>query len=175
MRELRIIVDTREKQPLLFPQHLTALDRNRPGSTVLYRVTTSNETLEYGDYLSPDARHAVVIERKKNLRELCGNCLVPRKRANFIRELQNFRDRVCFPWLLLEGSLEDLEQGPGDEKKNVLARDMLIDLLHEFGVSFMCAKNRTRPQRLACGRWVAATILSGIHYGNHQCCEEVPR
>lgn len=174
-RELRIIIDDREKQPLAFPSTLTALDRNNPSRTSLYKIVTTRERLEYGDYLCPDARHAVVIERKKNLRELCGNCLNPRKRANFVRELKNLRDRSCFPWLLIEGGIDQLEDGPGDAPKNLRARDVFIDLLHEFRVSFMCARSNTQKQRLACGRWVAATILSGIHYGDHLCCEEIPR
>lgn len=174
-RELRIIIDDREKQPFAFPRNLTALDRNNPSRTVLYKIITRTERLEYGDYVGADARHAVVIERKKNLRELCGNCLVPRKRALFIRELKNLQERACFPWLFVEGSIEELEKGPGDPLKNLQARDVFIDLLHEFRIPFVCSRSRTQDQRLACGRWVAATILSGMHYGNRSCCDQIPR
>lgn len=133
------------------------------------------ETLVWGDYLCPDARHAVVIERKKNLRELCGNLLIPSRRASFIRELQNLRDRACFPWLILEGSIRDIEEGPGDPVKNTKARDLLLDALHTHRVSFMNAQSRTQAQRKALGRWVAATIYSGVIHAESPCCDGTPR
>ena len=171
---LPITIDSREKQPIAFPSSLTALNR-KTGKLALYKIELTTETLLYGDYLSSDARHAVVVERKKNMRELCGNCLNPRRRSNFVRELKNLRDRACFPWLLIEGTVDDLGKGPGDYNTNILARDHFIDLLHEYGVSFMCARTKTQAQRLECGKWVAATILSGIHHANHSICDQTPR
>lgn len=171
---MRISVDTREKQPFVLPDVLTVLDR-KTGRLTNERIEIVHETLEWGDYLCPDAPHAAVIERKKNLRELCGNLLDPRRRPAFYRELENLRTRCCFPWLLIEGSMEQLEKGPGDTTKNIKARDMLIDALHSHRVSFACLRSDTHTRRAAVGRWVAATLLSGVRNVESPCCDQIPR
>jgi len=158
----------------MLPSTLTALDRST-NTLANYRIDVIDSKLDFGDYLSPDAPHAVVIERKKNLRELCGNLLIPHKRRNFVLELERLQERSCFPWLLLEGDIADIDSGPGDNVKNMKARDILLDLLHTHRVSFACMRSSTTKQRAAVGRWVAATILSGVINGDHQCCDGFPR
>ena len=164
-RTLTVIVDSREKQPWPFPVHFARYD-HALGQRVLHEISTKKAELEFGDYILEEAPRGCVIERKKNLRELLTNCTNPRRRANFVTELERLRERCAHPVLVLEGDLHDLSTGPGSETEKISARDAFLGLMMEYGIPWVTVRSRTRDQRRSTGMWALALLLAGAKHGS---------
>jgi len=90
-----ILIDTREKLPLLFPKTIALGDR-------LVDLKTRRVRLSTGDYqLDSTREEGVVVERKRNLEELASN--FTRDWHRFRRALDRLAECAC-PIILLEGS-----------------------------------------------------------------------
>jgi ERCC4-type nuclease len=157
-----LVLDTREKIPLLFPRHLTLLDPTKP---VLYkrkvtvRLHCRRDRLETGDYVLQGHPHACIIERKGSLREVAGNTLT-RDRPRLIRALDRLRAACAYPCLLLEGRPSDLSDA-GRQPEEVLGLDALQRLLTERRISLVLMPSHTIAQRRATGEWVARLLING--------------
>lgn len=107
---LRVIVDTREKCPILFPamfELVTCPDRIIP-----IPVTTGRRALTAGDYtLEIDGvsyADIVCAERKGSVQELAKNLLDPTDSARQSRSLSRLSTSCRHPTLLVEIPLHDL-------------------------------------------------------------------
>jgi ERCC4-type nuclease len=174
-RQWLILVDTREKKPLLFPEHLTVLSDTQPAhtqATVTVRLHTERKRLETGDYLLASHPTTTIVERKGSVREVQTNCLNRRDRARFVRCLERMRDAAVDPVLLLEGSPADLVKplpanayGQPGESPAGPALDALFSLLHEYGIRLLLLPNSTVANRRAMGEIVARDLIAGaIHH-----------
>jgi ERCC4-type nuclease len=101
-----ILVDDREKTPLIFPAHLTVHNPTVPWapSSRIIRLHTAPARLETGDYVLASHPNRGCVERKAHLSELAGNLFDERRYRLFTAELERLRDLFSHPLLLLEGS-----------------------------------------------------------------------
>jgi ERCC4-type nuclease len=168
-RDYTLIIDTREKKPLIFPANLRVLSPNASPhlcKTNLLRVHTKKEKLDTGDYLLRGYETVTMIERKGSLREVATNCLNQRDRKRFVACLERMKDACAEPILLLEGTpLESLRK-----TKHVLepgaAIDALMRLLTEYGIKLLLLPTASSAQRRATGEWAARLLINGAINGN---------
>lgn len=100
-KEYTILIDTREKHPLQFPDWLPVANTDCSKSTSV-KLWVRKSTLETGDYVLAEAPEAGAVERKASLAELHNN-LRSRDLGRFtacLERLSHFRA----PMLLLEGT-----------------------------------------------------------------------
>lgn len=164
-----IVVDTREKTPFPIPRNMPAADPASPATSrrgCTHQITIVKKQLLFGDYVLEGSETRVVIERKKNLRELATNVLDPKRRQNFVTELRRMRDECSNPVLILEGSPLSLETSTLKPMEKNLVRDGLLALLFEYGIHFIMLPTQSSGQRMAAGRWVASMLIAGESHGN---------
>lgn len=162
-KEWVVKVDEREKQPLPLPERLSVLDRSHLPTlkrTRSVRILTKSTRLLTGDYQLEGFEHRVIVERKKNLREIANNCLAHRGRARFIDELQRLRNECSRPLLFFE-DVPDSRPNPDASA----ARDALLDLLLKYRVGWCMMPARTLRQRQVAGEWVTAMLIAGASDG----------
>jgi ERCC4-type nuclease len=162
--EYTILVDSRERHPLLIPENIVVLDPNHPpdkgvGRTV--RLRTRVTKLPEADYVLEDFPNTVVIERKGSVREIAKNCLNPVDRARFIRELVRLREGYKTPYLLLEGTPQTYTAPTGWIEDPGIALDAMMRLLLEYRVQLLLLPASTIPCRRAAGEWAARLLLNG--------------
>lgn len=85
-----IVADTREKPRAI----VRILDTFRKE-----RITVVRRALNFADYWNPD-NPGVIIDRKQNLQEVCGNVVQGRKR--FVREIERCNRNKCHLIVLVE-------------------------------------------------------------------------
>lgn len=171
-KSLTILVDSREKIPLIFPSTLTMLSpRHLPHQQIksIVRLVTKSATLETGDYLLAEAPTACVVERKYSIDELATNTLNPRRRRLFIAELLRLQ-AYSRPVLLLEGSLSKYLKPTVRTKDPGLALDATQRLLLEYKIGLITQPCNTVAERRAAGEFVARLLVNGALYGNHSHC-----
>jgi ERCC4-type nuclease len=164
-RKWTVLVDTREKKPLLFPHSMRVLSPDHlPRKRVPVRVelTTRRARLETGDYAMQGYPNSVLVERKSGLREVAGNCLTGDRRR-FVECLERLRAACTGPVLLLEGSPSSLLTAPAGkgEPDPVLGFDSLLRLLVEYHVQLVMLPTSSLAQRKAAGEVVARLMLAG--------------
>ena len=163
-----ILVDEREKRPLVFHSHLPVWDPSSLPCSPSMRtlaLTTASKTLDTGDYVLQGHEAGTVIERKNSLSELANNLTRPEPRRRFIAELvrlQPFRRRI----LLLEGTplslIEDAAIATRSGRPSQpapIVRDLLLTVLRDYHVELMVLPASTVSHRRAMGEWVAATLI----------------
>lgn len=158
-----IVVDNREKLPLLFPEHLVARNPSAlPGSpsTVVYRLHVVTRELRTADYIL-EGSNGVGIERKKNLDELRGNLMDGQGRRRFLDCLDRLRTEFRHPWLLLEGDPLSLSKMVSPQAKPEVVRDLLLEALMRYNVSLMTLPTHTPSQRRAAAEWAASLLILG--------------
>ncbi len=167
-RDYTLIVDTREKKPLIFPANLRVLSSSAPPyqvKTNLIRVHTKKEKLETGDYLLRGYETVTMIERKGSLREVATNCLNRNDRTRFIKCLQRMKDACSEPILLLEGTpLETLRKSQHVPEPGA-AVDALMRLLTEYEIKLLLLPTASSSQRRATGEWAARLLINGAIHG----------
>jgi hypothetical protein len=153
--ERTILIDTREKQPLLFPELI--------GARQPIRLRTENRKLIHGDYavMGPQGDrldHVAVVERKKTWGELCVS--LPRFRARY---------RCTVRYLLLIEETVPLSiavPGPAMLRLSVdRAIEDVINTLVEMNVSLaLCGTTRSARTRRKVGQiaaqWLIAQTMS---------------
>lgn len=174
MRSVRIVIDSREKKPLEFADHLGMLNPDclpEQKSTSAFRILKEKRTLEAADYVLADehgvlytlenSSSAGVIETKRSMHEVAQNLFDSHRRRNFIACLSRMRERFSHPLLLLEGGFDHL-----DEDDQYIAPGLVID-----GLQRICMQNRiqlailptsTPRQRRLCGEYVARWLINAM-------------
>lgn len=94
-REITVLVDTREKLPILFPETLVIRGKGRI-------VTVRRKTLRVGDYKLQGAERQVVVERKGSLPEIAKNMLDSNDRIRQFAAFDRLAAAAEYPILLLE-------------------------------------------------------------------------
>ena len=168
-RDYTLIIDTREKQPLIFPANLRVLSgASSPhlARTNLVRLHSKKEKLDTGDYLLRGYETVTMNERKGSLREVATNCLNKNDRKRFIACLERMKDACSEPILLLEGTpLETLRKSKHVPEPGA-AVDALMRLLTEYEINLLLLPTSSSAQRLATGEWAARLLINGAINGN---------
>jgi ERCC4-type nuclease len=162
LRELTILVDSREQRPLVFPRNLVVGTPGSSTSLATIRLNTREETLPTGDYVVQGHEAACVIERKANLPELARNLHTAdglRRLRNEFTRMQAFRRRL----LLLEGGpLQHQSRTSASRNHSILpeaVRDDLFRLTGEYGIELWMIPISSASARHACSEWVASLLF----------------
>lgn len=110
MKRVKILADTREQTPLLFPENIM-LHRNRSKRSVLVTVKTEARKLAAGDYTIDGAEGYCIVETKRSADEVYDNILG----GDFARANKAFRRlrlATLHPILVCEFSQADLLSHP---------------------------------------------------------------
>jgi ERCC4-type nuclease len=105
MASVVLLVDSREKRPLIFPAHVKWFDEKRKPHIV--RLEVERATLSEGDYALKGHEDLVLVERKGSAQELWSNLLtkdLKRTRAAFRRLV----DACKHPVLLMDFRFLDM-------------------------------------------------------------------
>lgn len=168
-REYTLLVDDREKIPLLFPEHLVMLDPNHPATrrkTVTVALHVDKATLKTGDYLLSGFRQATIVERKRGLEEIATNCLNPKDRKRFGACLERMYKGARQPVLLMEGTPDVLLKPSRYVEDPWCVIDEFQRLLITFGIQLHLMPTKTQAQRRAAGEWTARMLINGaLRYG----------
>ncbi len=96
---MKVIIDSREKHPLIFPDLLVW---NPPGKRKrTFKIETEVLRIDEGDYFIAGYDHTVCVERKADIRELTGN-FSRRDWSRFRRAFERFCRGTRFPILFIE-------------------------------------------------------------------------
>jgi len=167
-RDYTLIIDTREKKPLIFPANLRMLSGSSSphlARTNLVRLHSKKEKLDTGDYLLRGYETVTMIERKGSLREVATNCLNKNDRKRFIACLERMKDACSEPILLLEGTpLETLRKSKHVPEPGA-AVDALMRLLTEYEIKLLLLPTSSSAQRRATGEWAARLLINGAING----------
>lgn len=98
-KTITVEVDSREQNPLLFPDHVMWCPQ--PYKPTVVRIKTAKVTLPFGDYRIASHPDCCVVERKGSFDELCTN-LLSADRARFNNAFQRLLDGCRYPTLLVE-------------------------------------------------------------------------
>lgn len=140
-----IIVDTREH-----PEAIKNILREFERQGVRYEM----HKLDVGDYIDPE-RPSLVIDRKKDLNELCGNLFNPGDRGRFWREIKRARDGNIHLIILCEHggqikTIQDVEKWHSKYTR-VSGRDLMekIYRVHiAYGVEFVFCDKRVTGKKI---------------------------
>lgn len=106
-RSVTLLIDSREKYPLLFPESVKWYEDHGVGDPKLIRVKTRIQELPFGDYCILGYESSACVERKGSLEELHQN-LQTSDRARFIRAIEKMVKGCQSPYLLLDVAPLDL-------------------------------------------------------------------
>lgn len=165
-RDFTLIVDTREKKPLLFPANLRVLNPDTKKANLI-RLHTKKEKLDTGDYLLKGFEESTMIERKGSLREVASNCLSG-DRARFENCLIRMTEACKDPVLLLEGTPLELSRKSKEVPEPGAAIDALMRLLSTYSIGLLLLPTASSSQRRATGEWAARLLINGAIHGNPQ-------
>jgi len=172
-REYTILIDKREKKPLVFPAALEILDpRALPTEqkAITVRLKTRAETLKTADYALADSpcncyalsERSVIVETKRSIDEIAANCLSLSKRRNFVAQLTRMSESWRRPHLIVEGGLPTLSTTYPSSKVNpALALDALQRLCLEYGVTLIPIPGSTPAARRRTADYVARLLING--------------
>lgn len=165
-RDFTILIDKREKTPLLFPDHVTILSPHalpHLRKSLLIRLHWEEAHLKTADYGPKGFLRRILVERKKHFTELARNCLTREGRRKFTDECQRLRDECDHPYLLVEGTVPHLLRtyAPISDESPWLAVDAYLRLCLEYGIGTIYLPSTSRPQRLQVGEYVAHLLING--------------
>jgi hypothetical protein len=159
-----ILKDSREKKPLIFPSTLCFLDDQLPPTrlkSTTVQVHVVEATMKTGDYALMGHETDVLIERKGSLREIAGNCLTKDGRRRFIAQVDRIKSECQKPYLMLEGTPQDMLKPCSNVPKPFLALDAFQRILIEREVPILLLPGNTVSARRALGEWVARLLING--------------
>ena len=148
----------------MFPSTLCFLDDQLPPTklkSTTVRVQVVEATMKTGDYALMGHESDVLVERKGSLREVAGNCLTKDGRRRFIAQVDRLREECKKPYLMLEGTPQDLLKPCRNVPKPFLALDAFQRILMERGVPILLLPGNTVSARRALGEWVARLLING--------------
>lgn len=161
--ELTILVDSREKKPLPFPEHLPSLRSDLPAlsrSSRTFRLKLEKTTLVTGDYALKGYEAACLIERKGSLAEVAGNCLTADGRRKFTAAMDRLKEACFYPYLLLEGNLLETMTPSKDLPDPWNAVDALHRILLERNIGLILLPNPTMNARRAVAEWAVRLLVN---------------
>lgn len=153
-----VLVDTRERRPLPFPETIALLDDTKPPHwkrMVTARLRRKPLRLETGDYALEGYEKRCLVETKRGARELVGNCLT-RDRDRFVSCLDRLSSACDIPILVVEGTLHHLYQ----EEDGEAALDSLTRLCCERRILLSFCPADTQVARIGLASWIARTLVS---------------
>lgn len=178
MKTFKLIVDTREQNPLPIPGYLdewldpTSLPTTPQSQRV--KIEVVRRGLEAADYVLEDdpgllytaegTKGAAIVERKASIDELSDNVFSPVRRPALIRLLSRMRERWTHPCLLVEGGLSTLFR-PSRKVPTGLVIDGLQRLSLEYSVPIQLIDGRGLTQRAHVGEWVVRYLLNATVRG----------
>lgn len=162
--DLTILVDDREKQPLIFPANMQLLSPQWPAvdSTQVVRLQTESVRMTTGDYAIKGKEWACIIERKKNLDEIAQNLLNPKRRQLFVAELERLREGCRYPVLFFEGSAATLLTPTKRTESPHKVADAFVRFMARYGVQTVFAPMSTVAQRRQAGEYAARILIAGV-------------
>ena len=101
---ITVLIDNREKRPLLFPSYITIDHPRIIGKTQKIKVITQSIHLPAGDYLLKGYSDCCIAERKGSQSEVIHNLFNPKDSARQGRALKKLVSACRHPILLLEVS-----------------------------------------------------------------------
>ena len=139
---LLVLVDTREKAPLIFPGH-----------------EVRRTTLRYGDYSAWGLKGVVEIERK-SVYDMAGTCVLRQRWEGFLRKCDRWHtlaERHRAPMIVVvEGHITDIYRLPFTQDSQVKARGVnlyfhRVQLLMAMGIQVLYAGNRDLASHMILG------------------------
>lgn len=137
-RQIEIVIDSREKVPLLFPATLRVNDVGRV-------LATSRSTLQTGDYSLAGSPTGCVVERKGSISEIASNLLSPDK-ARQLRAFDRLASCAC-PILVVEQAPSDFLRPSKYVPDPAAALDALLSALLPRRIAFWPVGNCAAPTR----------------------------
>lgn len=163
-RSWTILMDEREKLPLIFPATITMLNHSaRPNRRLPIKVaiTVERTCLRTGDYLLKEAPTRIIIERKGHLGEIATNCLTEQGRRRFVNECGRLRDECVHPILLIEGTHAQLIREWTAEESPWIAIDAVQRLCLEHGIEIITLPSTAMNHKRSTGEYVAHLLVNG--------------
>ena len=137
-------------------------------SSVTCRISVVKEGMKTGDYALQGQESCVLVERKGSLREITNNCLSVAGRRRFIAQVDRLKEEAQFPYLMLEGTPQELSKPTRDVPKPFLALDALQRILLEREVPLLLLPSSSTYARRAMGEWVARLLINGALFHDRQ-------
>ena len=159
-RSMTLVVDSRERYPLLFPANIEwHVDRGL-GDKKLIRIKHKVAKLDWGDYLLEGYSANSAVERKGSLDELHQN-LYTDDRERFLKAIRRLRENCRHPYLLLDVSPLDLWKPTPRANDPAAVWDALIDVVSMFGLGLLWGANAKLPgARRILGEQVLRILIS---------------
>ena len=104
IREITVVIDTREQYPLFFPEFIHVTHPDNPTRTWPIKVSAKRGTLHLGDYCLDGYETLAVIERKASQLEILKNMTDAKDKARQARAFKRLSEGCKYPYLLLEAS-----------------------------------------------------------------------
>jgi len=156
-KDYTILIDSREKKPLLFPDLLPILTPGSREKTI--RLHTHTQELTTADYILSEYPTCGMVERKGSLRELHQN-LRTRDKWRYYRAVKRLEKEASHPLFVIEGSLTKLMHPTRHVDKPYLVMDALTRHLLASRIPFVTMNNDTTRSRSLIGEFVARFLLS---------------
>jgi hypothetical protein len=153
-----ILVDSREKQPLEFPETVKWYDEYRKPH--LEKLTVRKAALKQGDYALEGHEKLMLVERKGSPSELWQNLLTKdhrRARASLTRLAQSCK----IPVLMLDCSVIDL-YSKDYQPKGLLPSAFLREVSRLGLHLFFAGRHRARSSRRTLGGFLASWMLEAV-------------
>lgn len=164
-REWTVLVDTREKKPLVFPSYMPLASATKRSSALsvkldTVRIHTNKVRLPTGDYTLAGHQEITLIERKGSLRELIGCCLTRQGLRRFESQLSRLVEATKYPTLLLEGRINQTAENNAAE---LAALDMFIRIVRRYPtVQLLIVPTATFIQRRRLGEFVCRYLINTV-------------
>jgi ERCC4-type nuclease len=153
-----ILIDSREKRPLIFPKSVTIKTK---GKRMGFELRTETATLDAGDYCLAEFPKVGGCERKAGQRELYEN-LLSRDKSRFHKAFDRFLETYSHPFLLIEQNpLTFIERWRNQAKYigSYDTFDALMTLSIRKPVPILWAETTATNTRRKLGGLVARTLI----------------
>ena len=156
---ITILIDSRERIPLLFPKSVK-WHPDRSGKSHLILVKEKVVTLPAGDYTLEGYDDESVVERKGSVREVLGN-LFTKDRRRSVAAFQRLIEACEHPYLLLDFSLSEMFTVTEHVPNPMLVLDTLLADAGNLGVTLLWGGNcKPATSRRRLGEVVLRLLLS---------------
>jgi len=143
--EVTVIVDKREKTPLLFPEYIE-VQLDRTGRTQQVAIKQKVEVMPAGDYCLEEYDHLCVFETKRSLRELYNNTCT-KDWTREARALKRLSESCAYPHLVFELSPSELFQKSIHVPDPELVFDRWMQVVARFNLRLMIVGGARQPRQ----------------------------
>lgn len=146
MKTITVLVDTREKYPVTFPDTIDWWPYpDSKKKQVQLRVV--HKKMETGDVGLEGLEHVSLFEFKRGARELHQNLLTARDRGRFLKAIERLSTACQFPYLLVECHPWELYIKSEEVPDPCKLFDSLAQVIHRYGLRLLYAGGCQRPDR----------------------------